>query len=70
MSHFLLSFFSGLKYDPATGIFGMDFFVVLMRPGYRVAKRKYKPSRVGTRQRVTKADAMTWFKQKYEGFVL
>merc|ERR1712130_834947 len=23
----------GLKYDPATGIFGMDFYVILARPG-------------------------------------
>ena len=60
----------GLKYDPNTGIFGMDFFVVLVRAGYRVARRKHKNSKVGTRQRVTRADAMSWFKQKFEGFVL
>merc|ERR1711951_320842 len=30
----------GIKYDPAIGIFGLDFFVVLQRPGYRVSKRK------------------------------
>merc|ERR1712188_212307 len=28
----------GLKYDPATGIYGMDFYVVLRRPGFCVAK--------------------------------
>ena len=26
----------GLRYDPYTGIFGMDFYVVLKRKGYRV----------------------------------
>merc|ERR1719183_2943773 len=30
----------GLKYDPAIGIYGMDFYVVLARPGNRVARRK------------------------------
>lgn len=30
----------GLRYDPYTGIFGMDFYVVLKRPGLRVARRK------------------------------
>merc|ERR1712224_1067708 len=30
----------GIKYDPATGIYGMDFFVVLERPGYRIARRR------------------------------
>merc|ERR1712097_93226 len=30
----------GIKYDPAIGIFGMDFYVVLERPGSRVTKRR------------------------------
>ncbi|RZC16367.1 60S ribosomal protein L11 [Glycine soja] len=29
----------GIKYDPSTGIYGMDFFVVLEHPGYRVGRR-------------------------------
>jgi large subunit ribosomal protein L11e len=60
----------GLKYDPGTGIFGMDFFVVLIRPGYRVGRRKSKPSKVGIKHKVTKDDAINWFIQKYEGIVL
>ena len=60
----------GLKYDPSTGIFGMDFFIVLIRPGYRVARRKIKPGRIGLKQRVTKQDAIDWFKAKYEGIVM
>lgn len=27
----------GIKYDPAIGIFGMDFYVVMGRKGFRVA---------------------------------
>merc|ERR1712051_6076 len=30
----------GIKYDTSTGIFGMDFTIVLKRPGFRVAKRR------------------------------
>merc|ERR1712113_284743 len=30
----------GIKYDPSIGIFGMDFFVVLDRPGSRITKRR------------------------------
>lgn len=26
----------GMRYDPSTGIYGMDFYVVLKRPGLRV----------------------------------
>jgi large subunit ribosomal protein L11e len=60
----------GLKYDPGTGIFGMDFFVVLIRPGYRVARRKIQPGRIGLKHRVTKDDAMRWFQDKYEGILM
>merc|ERR1712168_1081286 len=31
----------GIKYDPSIGIFGLDFYIVLQRPGYRVAKRRH-----------------------------
>merc|ERR1711976_312402 len=30
----------GIKYDPSIGIYGMDFYVVMGRKGYRVSKRK------------------------------
>ena len=60
----------GLKYDPSTGIFGMDFFVVLIRPGYRVAHRKIRPGKIGNNHKVTKKDAISWFQQKYEGIVM
>ncbi len=59
----------GMKYDPSTGIFGMNFFIVLRRAGGRVAKRKRKRGRVGTFQRVTRADAQTFFREKYEGII-
>ena len=37
--HVLLS-----RYDPSIGIYGMDFFVVLGRPGMNVAHRRAKVS--------------------------
>lgn len=60
----------GIKYDPSTGIYGMDFYVVLDRPGYRVAKRRSRKTRVGVTHRVTKDDAIKWFQTKFEGVVL
>merc|ERR1711973_419750 len=30
----------GIKYDPGIGIYGMDFYVVMKRPGYRVTQRR------------------------------
>ncbi|EQC32049.1 60S ribosomal protein L11 [Saprolegnia diclina VS20] len=60
----------GIKYDPSTGIYGMDFFVVLTRPGMRVARRKLRQTRVGAPHRLRKQDAMNWFTQKYEGLIM
>jgi large subunit ribosomal protein L11e len=60
----------GLKYDPSSGIFGMDFFVVLVRPGFRVSRRKLKPGKIGKSHLVTKRDAMEWFRDKYEGIIM
>jgi large subunit ribosomal protein L11e len=48
----------------------MDFFIVLIRPGYRVARRKIRPGRIGMKHRVTKQDAQDWFVKKYEGILL
>ncbi|XP_064983436.1 large ribosomal subunit protein uL5-like isoform X3 [Musa acuminata AAA Group] len=60
----------GIKYDPSTGIYGMDFYVVLERAGYRVSRRRRCKSRVGIQNRVAKEDAMKWFQVKYEGVIL
>merc|ERR1711896_77357 len=55
----------GLKYDPATGIYGMDFYVVLKRAGFNVAKKKRKKGRIGVSHLVTKEDAMEWVRQTF-----
>ena len=59
----------GLKYDPSVGIYGMDFYVVLKRPGYRVCRRKRLRSKVGIHHRINKADAQSWFKAKFGGHI-
>jgi large subunit ribosomal protein L11e len=59
----------GLKYDPSVGIYGMDIYVVLGRPGFRVAKRKRVNSRIGTKHRITKEEAQKWFKTKFGGHI-
>merc|ERR1711993_19584 len=60
----------GIKYDPGIGIYGMDFYVVLARPGYNVRYRRKKKSRVGIQHRLVKSDGMRWFQQKYDGIIL
>ena len=57
----------GIKYDPGIGIFGADFYVVLGRPGYRVAKRKARTNAVGFQHKVKKEEAQAWFRQRFDG---
>merc|ERR1712096_256088 len=60
----------GIKYDPSIGIFGMDFFVVLDRPGSRVSKRRRCRAHIGASHKLHKEDAQRWFQQVYDGILL
>jgi len=60
----------GLKYDPTVGIYGMDFYVVMGRPGFRVSRKKRAQSKVGIHHKVSKEDAVKWFEETYEGVVI
>eukprot|EP00700_Malawimonas_jakobiformis_P002258 EC723687.1.p1 GENE.EC723687.1~~EC723687.1.p1 ORF type:complete len:186 (+),score=60.35 EC723687.1:59-559(+) len=60
----------GIKYDPTVGIYGMDFYVVLARPGGRVAKRRRSVAAIGAPHRVSEDDGINWFKVKFEGIVI
>ena len=48
----------------------VDFYVILARPGGRVAKRKHCRSKIGVAQKVSQSDAIAWFKNKYDAIVL
>ncbi len=52
----------GIKYNPEIGIFGLDVIVNLARPGYRVERRKRCKSKVGKEQRVTKEEAIEFYR--------
>lgn len=60
----------GIKYDPSTGIYGMDFYVHLARPGSRIQHRKLKVATVSIRHRVTQEEGIKWFQTKYDGIIL
>jgi len=60
----------GIKYDPSIGIYGMDFYVVLGRPGSRVPKRRRAQKKIGFNHLVTKDETIKWFKQRFDGIVL
>jgi large subunit ribosomal protein L5 len=52
----------GIKYDPDIGIFGMDVSVISERPGFRVMRRRRVASRIGRKHRVTRNEAIKFFK--------
>merc|ERR1739841_21135 len=60
----------GIKYDVSTGIFGMDFYVILGRAGKRVAKRKHASGKFGSFQRITADEAKQWFTEKMAGTII
>lgn len=59
----------GIKFDPNIGIFGLNYFVVLEKPGTRVSKRRRCQSRVGKKQRVVAEEAKSWFINQYDGLI-
>ncbi len=59
----------GIKYDPSTGIYGMDFYICLTRAGRRVSRRKAKTGRLGKPHKVNKNDSIAWFEKTFDGIV-
>ncbi len=59
----------GVKYDPNLGIFGMDVIIAFERPGFRVARRRRKRSKIGKNHYVTREEAME-FMTKFFGVKL
>jgi len=60
----------GIKYDPGIGIYGMDIYVQLTRPGYRIRNRKRKSARIGPKHKVSKEEAKKWFVDTFDGVIL
>jgi large subunit ribosomal protein L5 len=55
----------GTKYQPELGIFGMDIIGTLERPGFRVKRRRIRPSRIGKTHRVSQEDAIKFVTEKF-----
>ena len=55
----------GIRYDPAIGILGMNVSILLERPGFSVARRGRRTSRVGRGHLISREEAMQYFKEKF-----
>ncbi|EON97812.1 putative 60s ribosomal protein l11 protein [Phaeoacremonium minimum UCRPA7] len=59
----------GIKYDPAIGIYGMDFYACMTRPGERVVRRRRCKGTIGSNHRINRDETVRWFKQRFDGIV-
>lgn len=50
----------GIKYDPAIGIYGMDFYCCMTRPGERVAKRRRCKTHVGSSHKIRRDETVKY----------
>ena len=55
----------GLRYDPEIGILGFDVAVSLVRPGYRIMRRRRLTSPISSTHRISKDDAIVFVKDKF-----
>ena len=50
----------GIKYDPGIGIYGMDFYCCMTRPGERVAKRRRCKTHVGASHKIKRDETVKY----------
>ena len=50
----------GIKYDPGIGIYGMDFYCCMTRPGERVAKRRRCKTHVGASHKIRRDETVKY----------
>jgi large subunit ribosomal protein L5 len=55
----------GIRYDPAIGILGMNVSILLERPGFSVARRSRRTSRVGKAHLVSRDEAIQYLKDNF-----
>ncbi|CAM0137659.1 60S ribosomal protein L11 [Umbelopsis sp. WA50703] len=60
----------GIKYDPSIGIYGMDFYCVMGRPGNRVSRRRHAKKAIGFQHKVKTEETIEWYKSSFDGLVL
>ncbi|KAK7808315.1 hypothetical protein U0070_013997 [Myodes glareolus] len=52
-----------IRYEPSIGIYDLDFYVVLGRPGFSIADKKRRTGCTGVKHRISKEEDMRWFQQ-------
>jgi len=56
----------GVRYDPKTGVFGMDVCVSLERQGYRIKRRRIKRRKISPNHRIKKDEGINFIKEQFK----
>jgi len=56
----------GAKYNPEIGIIGLQACITLERPGYRVKKRRIRPSAIDKRHVIQRREAMEFMAREFK----
>uniref|UniRef100_A0A2K5HNT7 Large ribosomal subunit protein uL5 n=1 Tax=Colobus angolensis palliatus TaxID=336983 RepID=A0A2K5HNT7_COLAP len=59
----------GIKYDPSIGIYSLDFYVVLGRPGFSIADKNRRTGCIGAKTESAKRKPCAGSKQSWPGAV-
>ncbi len=55
----------GVEYDAEIGIIGLEVAVTLMRPGFRIKRRKLRIKKIPARHRIVKDEAIKFMNEKF-----
>jgi large subunit ribosomal protein L5 len=55
----------GIKYQHEIGMLGLDVSVSLERPGFRVQRRRIARSKISSKHKINRDEAINWFKEKF-----
>ena len=55
----------GVEYDAEVGIIGLEVAVTLMRPGFRIKRKKIKFKKVAKKHRISKQEAMEFIQKEF-----
>ncbi|MBW2968459.1 50S ribosomal protein L5 [Candidatus Woesearchaeota archaeon] len=55
----------GVDYDPEIGVTGLQVCVTLVRPGFRIKKRRLQKKKIGLRHAISKQDAIDFMKAHF-----
>lgn len=56
----------GAKYDTEIGMMGLQASITLKRPGFRIKVRRLNPKKIPQKHKISKQDAITFMKEKFQ----